>query len=85
MGDDIIVLSSNEAISDLPEKRSSIYSDRVSGPTVLKIRSSHKAAASIGDDATVRLYDAPGCCVLTTDLSSQDRYRGLGVDNDALR
>ena len=39
MGEDMIVLSSNEAISDLLEKRSSIYSDRVSGLTTLTIRS----------------------------------------------
>ena len=39
MGDDMVVLSSNEAISDLFEKRSSIYSDRVSGPTLLTIHS----------------------------------------------
>ena len=31
LGQDIVVLSSNEAIVDLIEKRSSIYSDRVSG------------------------------------------------------
>ena len=30
LGDDMVVLSSSEAISDLLEKRSSIYSDRVS-------------------------------------------------------
>ena len=39
MGDNMVVLSSNEAISDLLEKRSSIYSDRVSGPTILVIYS----------------------------------------------
>ena len=30
LGEDIVVLNSNEAITDLIEKRSSIYSDRVS-------------------------------------------------------
>jgi len=39
MGDDMVVLSSNEAISDLLEKRSSVYSDRVSGPTALTTHS----------------------------------------------
>jgi len=31
MGKDTVVLSGNEAISDLFEKRSSIYSDKVGG------------------------------------------------------
>ena len=39
MGIDLIVLNSNEVISDLLEKRSSIYSDRVSVPTILMIGS----------------------------------------------
>ena len=39
MGDDIVVLSSSEAISDLLEKRSGIYSERVSCTTILVIRS----------------------------------------------
>lgn len=39
MGNDMVVLSSHEAISDLLEKRSSIYSDRVSGITILTTRS----------------------------------------------
>ena len=32
MGNDTVVLSSNGAISDLIEKRSNIYADRVSDP-----------------------------------------------------
>ena len=39
MGDDVVALSSNEVISDLLEKRSSIYSDRVSCTAILTIRS----------------------------------------------
>ena len=39
MGEDVVALSSNEVISDLLEKRSSIYSDRVSRTTILTIRS----------------------------------------------
>ena len=39
MGDDVVALSSNEVISDLLEKRSSIYSDRVSRTTILTIHS----------------------------------------------
>jgi len=35
MGEDMVVLNSNEAISDLVEKRSSIYADRVSSTVVL--------------------------------------------------
>jgi hypothetical protein len=35
LGQDMVVLNSNEAISDLIEKRSSIYADRVSGTILL--------------------------------------------------
>ena len=39
MGKDMVVLSSNEAIADLLEKRSSIYSDRVSNTINFTLRS----------------------------------------------
>jgi len=39
MGDDMVVLSSDQAISDLVEKRSAIYADRVSGPLIFTFRS----------------------------------------------
>jgi len=39
LGDDMVVLSSDQAISDLVEKRSAIYADRVSGPLISTFRS----------------------------------------------
>ena len=39
MGKDMVVLSSNEAITDLLEKRSSIYSDRVGDMIICVFRS----------------------------------------------
>ena len=38
MGNDVVVLNSGEAITDLLEKRSSIYSDRVSGTISFVLR-----------------------------------------------
>jgi hypothetical protein len=35
LGKDMVALNSNEAISDLIEKRSSIYADRVSDAVIL--------------------------------------------------
>ena len=39
LGKDMVVLSSDQAISDLIEKRSAIYSDRVSDPVIFTLRS----------------------------------------------
>jgi hypothetical protein len=41
MGKDAVVLNSNEAISDLLDERSSIYSDRVSDADTFIFSSSH--------------------------------------------
>ena len=60
MGKDTVVLNSNEAISDLIDKRSSIYSDRVSGADIFTSGSSYRLAASINYDAVVRRDPIPG-------------------------
>jgi len=39
MGEDVVVLSSNEAITDVVEKRSAIYSERVSDSAIFTFRS----------------------------------------------
>ena len=60
MGKDAVVLNSNEAISDLLDKRSSIYSDRVSDTDIFTFGYSHKVAAPINYDAVVRRGPIPG-------------------------
>ena len=84
MGEDMVVLSSNEAISELLEKRSSFYSDRVSGLAILAVRSSHQVPAPISHGPAVR-FGAPPGGFLTADIFQQDRGTGLGVCVYALR
>jgi len=51
----MVILSSNEAITDLVGKRSSIYADRVSDKVVFTFRPSRKIAAPDTYDEVVRL------------------------------
>ena len=60
MGEDAVVLNSNETISDLLDGRSSIYSDRVSDADIFTFRCSYQAAATIDYDAVVRRGPIPG-------------------------
>jgi hypothetical protein len=66
MGKDTIILNSNEAISDLLDKRSIIYSDRVSDADIFTFGSSHRVAAPIDHDAVVRRGPIPGSRFLST-------------------
>ena len=59
MGEDAVVLNSYGAISDLLDKRSSIYSDRVSDTDIFTFGCSHQVAAPIDYDAVVRRRPIP--------------------------